>query len=397
MPAEGRKVFISYRRALSAWAARAVYQHLVAAGYDVFMDVESLSSGEFRSIILRQIEARPHFLVILTPGALKRTHEAGDWLRQEVEHALDSGRNIVPIAEDGFSYEAEERDLPDGRLPPSLSPLKGHNWLPMPASQRYFKAAMEDLTQNFLARSVPAAIARTPSADLPTIARLLLNARAAKVDAPGTGWHWHKPSALSAPTLEIASDLPTARTLRWTPALLADGYVLEYCASEDFTDARVIYEGADNEYTERAMPPPSGHYRVRAKGRFSFSDSPWSNPVEAVAQVGGRLAAAMPGSPFLGSPPGLIPRLLPGPVLTLARNGIFRSWKWTNYLGASGYVLQCSESDGFIDCRNIFEGPETEYSEFLWADVAGPRLARYYRVGARTQWNSTFWSNVIKT
>lgn len=397
MPAEGRKVFISYRRALSAWAARAVYQHLVAADYDVFMDVESLSSGEFRSIILRQVEARPHFLVILTPGALKRTHEAGDWLRQEVEHALDSGRNIVPIAEDGFSYEAEERDLPGGRLPPKLSTLKGHNWLPMPASQRYFKAAMDDLTGNFLARSVPAAIARTPSADLPTITRLLLNARAAEVDAPGGGWHWHKLSPLSAPTLEIASDLLMARTLRWTPALLADGYVLEYGAREDFTDARVVYEGAASEYTDRTLRLLSGHYRVRAKGRFSFSDSPWSNTVEAPAQVGGRLAAPLPGSPFLGSSPGLIPRLLPGPVLTLARNGIVRSWKWTTCLGAAGYVLQSSESDSFVDCRNIFEGAETEYSELVWADVAAPRLTRYYRVGARTPWNSTFWSNVIKT
>jgi hypothetical protein len=430
MAAEGKKVFISYRRALSAWAARAVYQHLVAADYDVFMDVESLSSGEFRSIILRQIEARPHFLVILTPGALKRTHEAGDWLRQEVEHALDSGRNIVPIAEDGFSYEAEERDIPGGRLPPKLSTLKGHNWLPMPSSQRYFKPAMQDLTENFLARSVPAAIVRTPSADRPTITRLMLNARAANVDALGTGWLWNETSPLAAPTLEIASDLPTARTLRWTPALLADGYVLEYGSGQDFTHAHVVYEGADKEYTDTAALYLGGHYRVRAKGRFSFSDSPWSNTVQApphpdrplgiapalgltaghsifppgiASEPAGDVGARSALSRLLGSSPGLFPSGLTGPILTLTRKGFFRNWQWTAYLGAAGYVLQRSEDESFSNCANIFEGPETKYSEPIWNDIATPwneiatsKLEGYYRVGAKTRGDSISWSNVIK-
>jgi hypothetical protein len=68
-------VFLSYRRNVSAFIARVVFQDLRQHGYDVFMDVESIDSGQFETIILNRIKARAHFLVILTPGALDRCHE----------------------------------------------------------------------------------------------------------------------------------------------------------------------------------------------------------------------------------------------------------------------------------------------------------------------------------
>jgi hypothetical protein len=99
------KVFISYRRARGSFFARAVFQHLTGRGYDVFMDNESLDSGEFRRIILGQIDARPHFLALLTPGALARATDPTDWLRQEIEHALELGRNVVPLLGEGFTFD----------------------------------------------------------------------------------------------------------------------------------------------------------------------------------------------------------------------------------------------------------------------------------------------------
>jgi hypothetical protein len=53
-------VFLSYRRNVSAFIARAVFQDLRQHGYDVFMDVESIDSGQFETIILNQIAARAH-------------------------------------------------------------------------------------------------------------------------------------------------------------------------------------------------------------------------------------------------------------------------------------------------------------------------------------------------
>ena len=91
-----KTVFISYRRTNVPWALY-VYQNLTFNGFDVFFDYQSINAGDFESVILDNIRARAHFLVILTPSALERCHEPGDWLRREIETAIDEKRNIVPL------------------------------------------------------------------------------------------------------------------------------------------------------------------------------------------------------------------------------------------------------------------------------------------------------------
>ena len=93
MADQEKTVFISYRRDVSAFLARAVFADLKEHGYDVFMDVESIDSGTFDTIILNQIAARAHFIVILAPGTLERLNESGDWLHKEIERALELERN----------------------------------------------------------------------------------------------------------------------------------------------------------------------------------------------------------------------------------------------------------------------------------------------------------------
>src|SRR5450755_4324455 len=95
MPEAQNTVFISYRRSVASEAARNVFLDLRYHGYDVFLDVDSINSGQFDTIILRQIEARAHFVLILTPGTLERCAEPGDWLRREIEYAMEKQRNIV--------------------------------------------------------------------------------------------------------------------------------------------------------------------------------------------------------------------------------------------------------------------------------------------------------------
>ena len=90
-----KTVFISYRRTNVPWAL-AIYQDLTQHGFDVFLDYTGVASGDFESVILENIHSRAHFLVLLTPSALERCGEPGDWLRREIEAALDSRRNIVP-------------------------------------------------------------------------------------------------------------------------------------------------------------------------------------------------------------------------------------------------------------------------------------------------------------
>src|SRR5262245_8402594 len=96
-----KTIFISYRRK-DTYAALAVYQYLTGQGYDVFLDYTSIPSGDFEQIIVSNIKARAHFILVLTPTALDRCSEPDDWLRREIETAIDEKRNIIPLFFDSF-------------------------------------------------------------------------------------------------------------------------------------------------------------------------------------------------------------------------------------------------------------------------------------------------------
>ena len=166
-----KKIFLSYRRALSSYMARAIYQHLKSEGYDVFMDVESIDSGEFRSVILNQIEARPHFLLILSPESLDRTINEDDWLRCEIEHAMKAERNVVPVMDEHFNFDEEKARLPKKELPGELSRLSGYSGLTVPAE--FFDSAMEKLTDRFLNRDIEAPIAQVPERDRAIVRKMI--------------------------------------------------------------------------------------------------------------------------------------------------------------------------------------------------------------------------------
>jgi TIR domain len=63
-----KTVFVSYRRT-DEFAALAIFQDLTQHGYDVFIDYDGIASGNFEAVILENIRARTHFLVLLTLDA----------------------------------------------------------------------------------------------------------------------------------------------------------------------------------------------------------------------------------------------------------------------------------------------------------------------------------------
>jgi len=139
-----KTVFLSYRRTNAPWAL-AIFQNLRNHGYDVFFDFEGIGSGDFERVILGNIQERAHFLVLLTPSALKRCSDSGDWLRREIETALDSQRNIVPLMLEGFDFRTPGIAK---QLTGTLEPLKHYNALPVRAD--YFEAAMGRLREQYL-------------------------------------------------------------------------------------------------------------------------------------------------------------------------------------------------------------------------------------------------------
>ncbi|HEY2913212.1 MAG TPA: toll/interleukin-1 receptor domain-containing protein [Candidatus Angelobacter sp.] len=144
MPRVEKTVFISYRRTNAPWAL-AIFQNLNNNGYDVFFDYEGIRSGDFESVILANIKSRAHFIVLLTPSALERCGDTGDWLRREIETALAEKRNIVPLMLEGFDFGSPTIA---SQLTGKLAALKRYNALDVPAS--YFLAAMERLREKFL-------------------------------------------------------------------------------------------------------------------------------------------------------------------------------------------------------------------------------------------------------
>ncbi len=139
-----KTVFISYRRTNAPWAL-AIFQSLTSKGYDVFFDFQGIASGDFERVIIENIKARAHFIVLLTPSALERCGEPGDWLRREIETALEAQRNLVPLMLDSFHFDTPA--IAD-QLTGKLAALKRYNALRVPTE--YFLEAMTRLCEKHL-------------------------------------------------------------------------------------------------------------------------------------------------------------------------------------------------------------------------------------------------------
>jgi hypothetical protein len=129
--------FISYRREGGSETARLIYQGLGNNKIRTFLDVEDLSSGHFDERLLREIEALPNFIVILTPGCLDRCKMEGDWFRREIEHAIATERNIIPVLKDGFKFP------PINELPPLMAKLNKHSGVLF--DHVYFSSTLEKI------------------------------------------------------------------------------------------------------------------------------------------------------------------------------------------------------------------------------------------------------------
>lgn len=124
------KVFISYRREDTAWAARAVCERLrQGLGEDVFIDIDGIPYGlEFAKVIDQHLDGCKVMLAMIGPrweALLEERSSAGDddLLRIEITRALARGIPLVPVLID--RKHAPKRQL----LPPDLQALIGRNAL----------------------------------------------------------------------------------------------------------------------------------------------------------------------------------------------------------------------------------------------------------------------------
>ncbi|MCB9450521.1 MAG: SUMF1/EgtB/PvdO family nonheme iron enzyme [Anaerolineaceae bacterium] len=164
---EQKTVFLSYRRTLSKHLARSIYLDLKMHDWDVFLDVNTIDSGDFDRIILNQIAARAHFILLISAGSLERCANPGDWVLREIQEAVRLGRNIVPVVEEGADFTREVAYLPTD----IRAVISKKNALPLP--HFFFDAAVDMLRTRFLKTPEYVAITAAPATDQAEVQRRL--------------------------------------------------------------------------------------------------------------------------------------------------------------------------------------------------------------------------------
>ena len=135
-------IFISYRR-VSFDIANLIAMKLTAAGYSVFVDIETLHAGKFNERLLEVIKGCKDFILVLPPNALERCNDETDWVRCEVEHAIKHKKNIIPVMLRNFEWPAADS------LPESLRDLPMYNGV-MINDANLFVDTIERIKRNFL-------------------------------------------------------------------------------------------------------------------------------------------------------------------------------------------------------------------------------------------------------
>jgi hypothetical protein len=144
-------IILSYRREDSAGVTGRIFDRLAQEfGTDrVFMDIDSMPAGvDFHDHLQEILAGCGALLVVIgkgwrsqRKGQPARIMDPDDWVRIEVETALERGIPVVPLLIDGASLPGREQ------LPESLWPLLRRNALPVD-SGRDFHAQLSRLVRD---------------------------------------------------------------------------------------------------------------------------------------------------------------------------------------------------------------------------------------------------------
>jgi len=136
------EIFISYRRKGGYDTAKLIYDRLRIDGYSVSFDIDTLVNGNFDVELEQRVNDCKDFLLVLSPGIFDRFFvpnddydPENDWVRREIICALKTGKNIVPLALEGFVFPKS--------LPPEVKDIKNKNAIDL--YPKYFEAAYEKI------------------------------------------------------------------------------------------------------------------------------------------------------------------------------------------------------------------------------------------------------------
>ena len=105
-------VFISYRRTKGRDIARCLQLALTARGVNCFFDLHDVRKGLFNEKIKSAIEGAGYFVLLLTKDCLENCRNPDDWVRIEIEHALEKKIPIIPVVPSGHPKRFSRKPLP---------------------------------------------------------------------------------------------------------------------------------------------------------------------------------------------------------------------------------------------------------------------------------------------
>lgn len=119
------KIYMSYRRSDSADVSGRLYDRLVSqfGAESIFKDIDSIAPGQdFVASLRQEISVCDVFLILIGPNWLSdRIAEQGDYIRSEIELALELGKTLVPVLVN------DARMPPSAALPASIQQLNHFN------------------------------------------------------------------------------------------------------------------------------------------------------------------------------------------------------------------------------------------------------------------------------
>jgi uncharacterized protein involved in tolerance to divalent cations len=115
--------FISYRRSDAEYEANKLYELLANYGHSVFCDQQALHAGDFSLEIQTAISGCKNFILLATFNSLIRCRDSDDWVRKEIELALQKKKNIVIL------FLKENFRFPES-FPEEISDIKKYNGIP---------------------------------------------------------------------------------------------------------------------------------------------------------------------------------------------------------------------------------------------------------------------------
>ena len=136
------QIFISYRRSTGENLAQLLYYRFSSDGYKVFFDVETMRSGKFNQQIYAKIDECDDFVLVLSDNALNRCEDEKDWVRLEIEYALQKGKNIIPVLARNFTF-------PDD-LPESIQEIRFYQ--AVTANSEFFDSVIDRLEHMFVSK-----------------------------------------------------------------------------------------------------------------------------------------------------------------------------------------------------------------------------------------------------